>query len=252
VIDASGRFLYTSDPIEEALFGFRVASANGALSQLDAGGTSPALNNVYGLVTTPSGFLYATSMPLLIPNDPQRGYVLSYRIDDSGTLRSVADPIQAGEDAHIPVVHPNGRFLYTPNAGSNDISGYAIDVTGGTLAPLPGSPFAAGPGVVALALDPGGHYLYAVNRGDRSVSTFSVDTRTGALRAAGPAVDGPGTTQASIVVGPNGRFVHVAGSEEGSLWTYAVDSGSGRLALIPNGRLTIPSGPGALAAAPAR
>lgn len=252
VIDASGRFLYTSDPIEEALFGFRVASANGTLSPLDAGGTSAALNNVYGLATTPSGFLYATSTPLRIPNDPQRGFVLAYHIEDSGALRSVAEPIQAGEDTHIPVVHPNGRFLYAPNAGSDDISGYVIEATSGMLTPLPGAPFSAGSGVVALAFDPAGRYLYAVNRDDRSVSAFSVDTRSGELRLAGPAVDGPGTTQASIVVGPNGRFVHVVGGEDGSLWTYAVDVGSGRLALVPNGQLTIPSGPGALAAAPAR
>ena len=39
--------------------------------------------------------------------------------------------------------------MYTANAFSNDVSGYAIDA-GGALTPLTGSPFPAGPGASAI------------------------------------------------------------------------------------------------------
>ena len=37
-----------------------------------------------------------------------------------------------------------GQFAYVANQFSNDVSGYTINATTGTLTPIPGSPFAAG------------------------------------------------------------------------------------------------------------
>ncbi len=50
-------------------------------------------------------------------------------------------------------VDPLGKFLYVINYYSRDFSAYTIDATSGALAPLPGSPFAAGelPWGVAVA-----------------------------------------------------------------------------------------------------
>ncbi len=73
------------------------------------------------------------------------------------------------------------RFAYVVNRGSNNVSAYALDASTGTLAPLAGSPFAAGNLPVAIAVDQGGRYLYVVNQTDATISAFLIDRSSGGL-----------------------------------------------------------------------
>src|SRR5437879_3134257 len=57
-------------------------------------------------------------------------------------------------------------FVYVANRLSNSVSGYAIDAATGSLAPIPGSPFAAGLHPVDIAADPSGRFLNVANMGD--------------------------------------------------------------------------------------
>jgi 6-phosphogluconolactonase len=74
-------------------------------------------------------------------------------------------------------------FLYVANQGSEDISGFAIDARSGSLAPVPGSPFAV-PGcganqICVTSVMVTGHYVYVTGPGE--VSGFAIDSETGAL-----------------------------------------------------------------------
>ena len=55
-------------------------------------------------------------------------------ICDSGALTPLpGSPFEAGRHPIFPTVDPGGRFLYVANKESDDVSGYAIDPTGGVL-----------------------------------------------------------------------------------------------------------------------
>jgi len=240
VLGAAGRFLYVGDPLSETIDAFAVDTATGALRPLPGRNAFPAANNVDGVATDPSGrALYATSSD---------GSVLSYTVDTGGGLAGPQGVLPTGRSTAIPVVHPNGRFLYAPNAGSNDISGYAIDPASGRLSVLPGSPFAGGLGPVALAFAPSGASLYVMNGQESTVAAFAVDAASGALRPLGGVVPTGGPTEAagSIVAEPGGRFVYAAGFTSWTLATYAVDPVTGALSVASAPVATLPR-PAALA-----
>src|SRR5438309_16606 len=71
-------------------------------------------------------------------------------------------------------------FAYVTNAGSNDVSGYKINVSTGALTPMPGSPFASR-GPFSVAVDPTGKFAYVTNIGDNTVSGYTINASTGAL-----------------------------------------------------------------------
>lgn len=239
VFEASGRFLYVGDPLAETIDAFSVDAATGALRPLPGGNVFPAANNVGGVAADPSGrALYATSSD---------GSVLAYGVEATGALSGPRDSLRAGLSTSAPAVHPGGRFVYAPNAGSHDVSGYAVDAATGRLAELPGSPFPAGLGPVALAFGPGGSVLYVLNGGEGTLAFFGVDAGTGALRRlgltpVGAAAEGAG----AIVVEPGGRFLYVAGFTSATLSTFAVDPATGALRLAGPPVPTLPR-PAALA-----
>jgi 6-phosphogluconolactonase (cycloisomerase 2 family) len=89
-------------------------------------------------------------------------------------------------------VDPLGRFLYVNNFVEN-ISGFSINTSTGSLSMLAGFPFDAQPaGTTSLAMDPSGKFLYLISQA--AVSAYAIDQTTGALTAVPgspfPAVDG--------------------------------------------------------------
>jgi 6-phosphogluconolactonase len=72
--------------------------------------------------------------------------VSAFTIDSStGALTEVGgSPFATGAAGGFPfalAMDPVGMFLYTANQGSDNISGFSINITTGALTPIPGSPF---------------------------------------------------------------------------------------------------------------
>ena len=83
-------------------------------------------------------------------------------------------------------VTPNGRFVYTSNAGSSTISGFAIG-TNGALSPLGSTIVAtlpAGSTNLDIAITPDGKFLYNLDAGSGAVSIFGI-AEDGQLTALG-------------------------------------------------------------------
>jgi len=83
-------------------------------------------------------------------------------------------------------ITPDGRFVYTSNAGSGNISGYAISGTG-TLTALPGTivaTYPAGSTNVDMAISGDGKYLYTVNSGTGSIGVLAIQAN-GKLKLVG-------------------------------------------------------------------
>jgi 6-phosphogluconolactonase (cycloisomerase 2 family) len=74
-----------------------------------------------------------------------------------------------------------GKFLYLASHGANNVTAYSIDPPTGALAPLAGSPTAAGTGPNDVAVDFSGKFLYVANGGSNNVSVFTINSASGAL-----------------------------------------------------------------------
>ena len=91
-------------------------------------------------------------------------------------------------DLHSPApaspavaVPPSGEFLYTSGRSANDVSAYRINRTTGALAPISGSPFAAGTEPFFIAISSSGQFVYAPDAFSDQISGYSIDASTGAL-----------------------------------------------------------------------
>ena len=87
----------------------------------------------------------------------------------------------AGGDPVAVAVDPTGRFIYSANQGSNDVSAFAINQSTGALVPVVGSPFLAGQNPHMLIVDDAGGFLYVANDGSNTVSAYAIDAVTGTL-----------------------------------------------------------------------
>src|SRR5260370_12580615 len=72
-------------------------------------------------------------------------------------------------------VELGGRFLYTADFVSNDVSGFSIDTNTGKLSPVPGSPFAVGASPARAVVDTLGLYLYVPDSFDNTVRAYSIN-----------------------------------------------------------------------------
>lgn len=88
------------------------------------------------------------------------------------------------------LVHPNGRFLYGSNRGSNTIAVFSIDPGDGQLEAVERVP-TGGDWPRNFRLSPEGRYLLVANQRSDSVNVFSVDTGTGRLSPTGASVTVP-------------------------------------------------------------
>jgi 6-phosphogluconolactonase len=142
------------------------------------------------------------------------------------------------------------RFAYVVNRGSNNVSAYTLDAATGALAPIAGSPFAAGNLPVAIAVDPTGSYAYVVNKTDSTVSAFLIDRSSGALTplTGSPYASGSGPT--GIAIDPTSSFVYVTNGAANTVSEYAITTGSGALTAVSGSPFPTGASPSSVVAPP--
>jgi 6-phosphogluconolactonase len=141
-----------------------------------------------------------------------------------------------------------GRFAYTANQVTNDISAYAIDAANGGLLPVVGAPFAAsGTTPTALAVDPNGQFLYVANNGSNDVSVFSIDAGSGILTLIGIPT-GAGSGPGALVIDPTDHYLFVANLASDNVSVYAINAGV--LTEVVNSPFSVGAEPASLAIDP--
>ena len=130
------------------------------------------------------------------------------------------------------VFPPGQSFVYVANLGSQNISAFKRDPSGGTLTPVAGSPFPAivRPGFLSpsLMVDPKNLMLFALG-GDTSgghLSAFVINPDNGALTPApgSPFSLGSEASARSLSVDPQGHFVYV-GTQGAGILGWRIDRG---------------------------
>ena len=95
-------------------------------------------------------------------------------------------PTTVGQSPVAMLVDPTNSFLYVVSQGSNQVYGFDIATTAGTLTPLSGSPQpsqGAQPGSIALhrSVNNTGQYLYVSNSNSQSIAGFTLSTTSGSM-----------------------------------------------------------------------
>ena len=101
--------------------------------------------------------------------------------------------------------------IYVSNAGSNDVSGFTVDPSTGSLVFLNRTSLSlSGPsqGGIALACTPDGRFLMAADSSSREITVLSIDGDNGSLKSIGGLT--AGGTPEGIKISPDGRFLAVA------------------------------------------
>lgn len=160
--------------------------------------------------------------------------VSSYAVDaDTGGLRpngyTGALIGQVGPSA--VAAHPNGRWVYTLNAGNptngSNISVYIVGPDTGEL--FPQIPAGTGEGPYDMAFAADGEHLYVSAAASNSIWTYSVSGVNGQLTLLGPPVS-DGASPTAVAWHPNGRLLFAAYRDSSEIVTYRIDSTDGTLA----------------------
>jgi 6-phosphogluconolactonase (cycloisomerase 2 family) len=107
--------------------------------------------------------------------------VSSYRVTGAAAISVISPSVPTTETAACWVaVAPDGRFLYTTNAGSGTVSGYSIRPDGAiALLDSDGVTGVTGGGVTDVTLTNNGRYLYALRSSAGAIAVFGVDEHGG-------------------------------------------------------------------------
>ena len=132
---------------------------------------------------TPFGFDFGKHSGLFVSEAaggvPDASSVSSYRLTRDGNLTLIDGKVPTGLTAACwLVVTPDGRYLYTANAGSHAISGYAIGRSGAlTLLDADGIAADLGPSPpIDVAISDDGRFLYALSSADQTVHELRIES----------------------------------------------------------------------------
>jgi len=172
----------------------------------------------------------------LVPNQADKT-VSVFLVDNANGRLRPRGYVVSGASPRAVAVHPSGKFFYTINGGTDNVSAHAISSTGLVTAVTdpPFSPSNADD-PTAVAVSPDGRFLFVASRISNNVSVLSINQTTGALaeisRSPFPLQPVGGPT--AIVVHPSGNLLLVTSSNNpnhGALSVFTIE---------PTGDLTQP------------
>jgi 6-phosphogluconolactonase len=167
------------------------------------------------------------------------GSVAEYPVHDDGTLgessafvqhagSSVNRQRQSGPHAHEAVLSPDGKTVFVPDLGLDQILSYKV----GGLTPNdpPYLKIAQGAGPRHMAFTPNGRYAYVMTEMTASVVAFRYEGgKFEELQTLPTAEMAPNVSGAEIAVHPNGKFVYSSTRGANTIGVFAIDAAKGTL-----------------------
>ncbi len=127
-------------------------------------------------------------------------------------------------------------YVYATIPEPSQIAIYREDPASGVLTALPGSPFAGGPGVIAIAVHPSKQFLYTANSSQSDLSLFSIAS-DGTLNEVTPRTPVVGIP-IFLAMDPAGSYLYVGCDGPSSVQVFAISTSSnslGQLTPLENG-----------------
>ncbi len=169
----------------------------------------------------------------LVPNRAD-DTVSVFLVDNANGRLRPRGYVVSGDEPRAVAVHPSGKFFYTINGLSNNVSAYTLSSTGLATA-VTGSPFllTSATGPTAVAVSPDGQFLFVSNDGGipNNISVFSINQTSGVLTeiSGSPFTLGSASGPTAIAVHPSGNLLFVTNntnnpSLQGTLSVFIVQS----------------------------
>jgi len=269
-IDPAGKFLFVAN---EGSSNISVYSINGTSLMEIAGSPFTTIPAGTTVATLPTAVVVSSSGNFLYVANNFTDTVGVFSIGSTGALTQKGfSPYTVGLAPSGLEIPPSGGFLYVANTGSNNVSAFAIcdkvvttcanpNSPDGTLTPVPGSPFSAGLGPVAIAADPSFSFLYVLDKQSSDISEYSYAPGTGVLSPLSTPSVSTGLTPFSFVIiaGATGTnlgntltnptdFVFVANNGASTVSAFTLNTSSGVLTPLGQPTTIAGSNPSAMAA----
>jgi 6-phosphogluconolactonase (cycloisomerase 2 family) len=185
-ISPDGRFLLVSERLANNIDAFRV-NADGTLGSIVVN-ANPA-PGTFSLAFAPNGRAIVSETG--VAGASNASAISSYTVRADGKLTAVSQSVPAFANANCwNAITPDGKYVYTSNAGSDSISGFAINKDG-SLAPIGSTVVGnnpAGSTNLDIAISSDGNYLYTLNSGTGTIGMFRIEDN-GSLTSLGVAGD---------------------------------------------------------------
>jgi 6-phosphogluconolactonase (cycloisomerase 2 family) len=219
----TSHYVYATLPAANELAVYREDPFSGTLTEL-AGTPYTIGDGAHSVVIHPSGkFLYVAN-PGQNENDISLFDILSNGYLNEIPPRTTVAP--NGTQPALLAMDPAGNYLYVMNTGSDNISVFSIDSTGG-LTQVPNSPFFIGLTPLNMVLTPSGDFLYVsvaggqIGSSNGSILGFSVSS--GALQLLNPPLtSADGVNPNGLVIDPSGSYMYVANTQSDSISIFAI------------------------------
>jgi 6-phosphogluconolactonase (cycloisomerase 2 family) len=256
VISADGRFLYATGRNDDAVVTFARDSASGKLSLIEviedgnpdsSGAEVDGLDGAAYLSLSPDGnSLYVTSF--------YENALVTFRRDNSSGQLTFVDQIRGQQaegityleglsEPHWPLVSPDGRTLFVPARGSNQLfifnrnsadgrvtyastlqNGVA-DSSGQMITGLRGANFVTfGPDGSLYIAGYGDNAIVHVRQNEEGQFILSGELKTQKLALQDGAVRDTMASPTSLVIAPDNRFLYAAGFSSDSIATFGVEA----------------------------
>jgi 6-phosphogluconolactonase (cycloisomerase 2 family) len=172
-LSPNGQFLVVAESAANMIDVFRVYP-NGTLSDVVADPSASALP--FDVAFTPSGALIV---------DGTSNSIYSYQIKWNQSLQTITGALPTeGLGSCWSVILPNGRFVYTDNAGTSNQSGFAIGANG-SLTQMGNAIVSSNPDNstnLDIGVSSDGRFLYTLNAATGSIGMFSVQSDGGLVK----------------------------------------------------------------------
>lgn len=172
-ISMDGKTLAVTERLTNSIDTFKINS-NGTLGPIVVNAGLPA--GVFSARFAPNGALIVSETG---PAGAANGSTISsYTVQVDGTLAAIGQTVPTLGAANCwNAITPNGQWVYTSNAGSSNISGFAI-AKNGALTPLGSTIVGTNPpntGNLDMVVSADGNYLYTLNSAAGSISVFTIN-----------------------------------------------------------------------------
>ncbi len=245
---------------------FVVDGATGALKPIAGAPPAVASAGSDAKLRNPASLARHPSLPMLYAaNEFEAGSVSAFRIGANGALSFVAEMPCGGKDPAYVSVHPDGRFLFTANYASGDVSVIALRTDGtfdtdraavvykdvaacGASTPCkPGAdvvPLIArvhegfatsdhdGPHAHMVQADPAGNFVLVADLGLDRVISYRFDRATGVLSQPSTVAVSESSGARHFAFHPNGKWVYLVNEEASTIAYLRYDGATGVLTLV--------------------
>lgn len=148
-------------------------------------GNPGMMHSILSSTPTPFGFELGKDNGIIIVSEadggaPGASKLSSYEVNETGNISLITGSVGAGQSAACwVVVTNNGKYAYTTNTASNNLSSFDINKhTGGISVNTPIAS-TTGMGPIDAALSDNSKYLYVLNSGGHSIGVYTVANNGG-------------------------------------------------------------------------